>query len=103
MKVIIKNEATNAMRCEIERVDLEIKWVALGLTLGTSGIVVALAKKMAKPQTKTVTHNIPVRKTKIVKQATLQPTTPKDTEWTDFLPMRTQPHLPNQRDDKEKR
>ena len=59
--------------------------------LGTSSSVVALAKKMAKPETKTVT------------QQPQQQTTPKDTERTDFTPIRPQPPLPNQQDDREKR
>ena len=53
--------------------------------LGTSSSVVALAKKMAKPETKTVTRTVAVPKTKIVKQEPQQ-TTPKDTERTDFTP-----------------
>ena len=42
-------QALNAIRSEIERVDDETKWAALELMLGTSRSVVALAKKMAKP------------------------------------------------------
>ncbi len=95
-------QALNAIRGEIERVDDETKWAALELMLGTSSSVVALAKKMAKPETKTVTRTIAVPKTKIVKQVPQQ-TTPKDTERTDFTPIRPQPPLPNQQDDREKR
>ena len=61
-------QALNAIRSEIERVDDETKWAALELMLGTSGSVVALAKKMAKPETKTVTRTVAVPKTKIVTQ-----------------------------------
>ena len=93
-------QALNAIRSEIERVDDETKWAALELMLGTSGSVVALAKKMSKPETKTVTRTVAVPKTKIVTQ---QQTTPKDTERTDFTPIRSQPPLPNQQDDREKR
>ena len=71
--------------------------------LGTSSSVVALAKKMAKPETKTVTRTVAVPKTKIVKQEPQQQTTPKDTERTDFTPIRPQPPLPNQQDSREKR
>jgi len=60
-------------------------------------LVVALAKKMAKPETKTVTRTVAVPKTKIVKQEPQQQTTSKDTEPTDFTPIRLQPPLPNQR------
>ena len=91
-------QALNAIRSEIERVDDETKWAALELMLGTSSSVVALAKKMAKPETKTVTRTVAVPKTKIVTQQPQQQTTPKDTERTDFTPIRPQPPLPNQQD-----
>ena len=96
-------QALNAIRSEIERVDDETKWAALELMLGTSSSVVALAKKMAKPETKTVTRTVAVPKTKIIKQEPQPQTTPKDTERTDFTPIRPQPPLPNQQDDREKR
>ena len=96
-------QALNAIRSEIERVDDETKWAALELMLSTSNSVVALAKKMAKPEAKTVTRTVAVPKTKIVKQQTPPQTTPKDTERTDFTPIRPQPPLPNQQDSKEKR
>ena len=59
--------------------------------------VVALAKKMAKPETKIVTRTVAVPQTKIVKQQTPIQTTPKEIERTDFTPIRPQPPLPNQR------
>ena len=96
-------QALNAIRSEIERVDVETKWAALELMLGTSGSVVALAKKMAKPEIKTVTRTVAIPKTKIVKQEPLQQTTPKDTERPDFTPIRPQPPLPNQQNDRDKR
>jgi len=96
-------QALNAIRSEIERVDDETKWAALELMLGTSSSVVAFAKKMAKPETKTVKHAVAVPKTKIVKQEPQQQTASKDTERTDFTPIRPQPPLPNQQDDRDKR
>jgi len=96
-------QALNAIRSEIERVDDETKWAALELMLGTSSSVVALAKKMAKPETKTVTRTVAVPKTKIIKQEPQQQTTPKDTERTDFTPIRPQPPLPNQQSERPKR
>ena len=99
-------QALNAIRSEIERVDDETKWAALELMLGTSSSVVALAKKMAKPETKTVTRTVAVPKTKIVTQQPQQPqqqTAPKDTERKDFTPIRPQPPLPNQQDSRDKR
>jgi hypothetical protein len=96
-------QALNAIRGDIERVDDETKWAALELMLGTSSSVVALAKKMAKPETKTVTRTVAVPKTKTVKQEPQQQTTPKDTKQTDFTPIRPQPPLPNQQDDRDKR
>ena len=102
-------QALNAIRDEIERVDDETKWAALELMLATSSSVVALAKKMAKPETKTktktktVTRTVAVPKTKVVTQQPQQQTTPKDTERTDVTPIRPQPPLPNQQDSREKR
>ncbi|MDB2689276.1 hypothetical protein N9Z25_07595 [Luminiphilus sp.] len=96
-------QALNAIRGEIERVDDETKWAALELMLSTSSSVVALAKKMTKPETKAVTRTVAVPKTKIVKQQTPPQTTPKDTERKDFTPIRPQPPLPNQQDSREKR
>ena len=69
--------------------------------LSTSNSVVALAKKMAKPET--VTRTVAVPNTKIVKQEPQQQTTPKDAEPTDFTPIRPQPPLPNQQDSRDKR
>jgi hypothetical protein len=68
-------QALNAIRGEIERVDDETKWAALELMLSTSSSVVVLAKKIAKPETKTVTRTVAVPKTKIVKQQTPNTTT----------------------------
>ena len=96
-------QGLHAIRNEIERGDDETKWEALELMLGKSSSVVALAKKMAKPETKTVTRTVTVPKTKIVKQEPPQQTMPKDTERTDFTPIRPQPPLPNQQDDRDKR
>jgi hypothetical protein len=96
-------QALNAIRGEIERVDDETKWAALELMLSTSSSVVALAKKMAKPETKTVTRTVAVPKTKIVTQQPQQQAEPKETEPTDFTPIRPQPPLPNQQDDRDKR
>ena len=96
-------KSLNAIRGEIERVDDETKWAALELMLSTSNSVVALAKKMAKPETKTVTRMVTLPKTKIVKQEPQQQTAPKDAERTDFTPIRPQPPLPNQQNDRDKR
>ena len=93
----------NIIRNQIDAVDARTKWAALELMLSTSNSVVALAKKMAKPETKTVTRTVAVPKTKIVKQQTPQQTTPKDTEWTDFAPIRPHPPLPNQQGNRDKR
>ena len=71
-------QALNAIRGEIERVDDETKWAALELMLSTSSSVVALSKKMTKPDTKTVTRTIAVPETKIVKRQPQQQTVPKE-------------------------
>ena len=96
-------QALNAIRGEIERVDDATKWAALELMLSTSASVVALAKKMAEPETRTVTRTVAVPKTKIIKQPTpqqqqQQQATPNDTKRADFSPIRPQPPLPNKRD-----
>ena len=96
-------QALTTIRGEVERVDDKTKWAALELMLGTSRSVVALAKKMAKPETKTVTRTVAVPKTKIVTQQPQQQAAPKDTERADFTPIRPQPPLPNQQDSREKR
>jgi len=93
----------NIIRNQIDAVDAETKWTALELMLASSASVVTLAKKMAKPETKTVTRTIAVPKTKIVKEQTPPQTIPKDTEPTDFTPIRPQPPLPNQQKDRDKR
>jgi len=49
-------------------VDADPKWAALELMLASSTSVVALAKKMAKPDTKTVTRTISIPKIKVIKQ-----------------------------------
>ena len=64
----------NEIRSEIERIDNRTKWAALELMLRTSSSVVALAKKMAKPETKTVSRTDAVPNTKIVKQEPQQQT-----------------------------
>ena len=51
--------------------------------LSTGSSVVALAKKMAKTETKTVTRTVAVPKTKLVTQRPQQPATPKGTERTE--------------------
>ncbi|MDC1499562.1 hypothetical protein N8390_10500 [Amylibacter sp.] len=59
-----------------------------------------MAKKITKPETKTVTRTVAIPKTRIVKQQTPPQTIPKDTERTDFTPIRPQQPLPNQRNQK---
>ena len=93
----------NIIRNQIEAVDADTKWAALELMLASSASVVALAKKMTKPETKTVTRTVAVPKTKIVKQEPKQQATPKDTEPKDFTPVRPQPPLPNQQGNRDKR
>ena len=58
----------NIIRNQIEVVGANTKWAALELMLASSASVVALAKKMTKPDTKTVTRKISVPKTKVIKQ-----------------------------------
>ena len=71
--------------------------------LGTSSSGVALAKKRVIPETRTVTRTVAVPKAKTVKQELQQQMTAKDTERRDFTPVRQQPPLPNQQEDRDKR
>ena len=63
----------NIIRNQIDAVDTRTKWAALELMLASSVSVVALAKKMTKPDTKTVTRTISIPKTKIITQPLQQP------------------------------
>ena len=69
-------QALNAIRSEIERVDDETKWVALELMLASSASVVALAKKMTKPAAKTVFRKVSIPKVKVTKQPVQQASKP---------------------------
>ena len=64
--------ATSPIRNQIEAVDADTKWAALELMLASSASVVALAKKMTKPDTKTVTRKISIPKNKVIKQPVQQ-------------------------------
>ena len=88
----------NIIRNQIEAVDADTKWVALELMLASSASVVALAKKMAKPGTKTVTRTISIPKTKIIKQPVQLQINPSsnDTARTAIKPASPQKPLANQ-------
>ncbi|MFT6266475.1 MAG: hypothetical protein ACJAWS_002637 [Oleiphilaceae bacterium] len=82
----------NIIRNQIEAVDAETKWAALELMLVSSTSVVALAKKMAKPKTKSITRTISILKTKIVKQPAQKSVDQKATK--DTAPNLTKPVAP---------
>ena len=86
------------MRNQIDAVDADTKWAALELMLTSSTSVVALAKKMAKPDTKTVTRTISIPKTKIIKQPAQKTSKPaaNDAVRTAIKPITPQKPLPNQ-------
>ena len=72
----------------------------LEFMLASSVSVVELAKKLTKPDTKTVTRTISIPKTKIVKQPaqkTASQTATKDTEQIVTKSVAPQKPLPNQR------
>tara|TARA_B110000046_G_scaffold47288_1_gene52336 strand:- start:192 stop:440 length:249 start_codon:yes stop_codon:yes gene_type:complete len=79
-------------------VDADTKWAALQLMLASSASVVALAKKMAKPDTKTVTRIISIPKTKVIKQPAQQTSksAANDAVRTPIKLIRPQKPLPNQ-------
>jgi hypothetical protein len=83
---------------QIEAVDADTKWAALELILASSASVVALAKKMAKPDTKTVTRTISIPKTKVIKQPVQQArkSAANDAVRTAIKPISPQKPLPNQ-------
>ena len=63
----------NIIRNQIDAADADTKLAAHELMLASSASVVALAKKMAKPNTKTVTRTISIPKTKVITQPLQQP------------------------------
>ena len=65
--------------------------------------VIALAKKIAKLETKIITRTVAVSKTKMVKQEPQQQMTTKDSERTNFTLIRQELPLPNKQGDRGKR
>ena len=75
------------------------KWAALELMLGSSTSVVALAKKMAKPDIKPITRTVSIPKTKTLKQPAQQQTvgSANDVVRTGTKSITPQKPLPSQR------
>jgi hypothetical protein len=69
-------KALNVIRSQIDAVDADTKWAALELMLASSASALALAKKMAKLDTKIVTRTISIPKTKVIKKHVQQPSKP---------------------------
>ena len=91
-------KALNIIRNQIDVVDTETKWAALELMIASSASVVALAKKMTKSDTKTVTRTISIPKTKVIKQPIQQASKPvaNDAVRTAIKPITPQKPLPHQ-------
>ena len=91
-------KALNVICNQIEAVDADTKWAALELMLASSASVVALARKMTKPDRKTVTRTISIPKTKVFKQPVQQASKPaaNDAARTAINPIAPQKPLPNQ-------
>ena len=91
-------KAPNVIRNQIDAVDAETKWAALELSFASSASVVALAKKMTKPNTKIVTRTVSIPKTKIIKQPAQQisKSTANDAVRTAIKPTIPQKPLSNQ-------
>ena len=87
----------NIIRNQIEAVDADTKWAALELMLASSASVVALAKEMTKPDTKTVNRKISIPKTKVIKQPVQQASKPavNHVARTAIKPIIPQKPLPN--------
>ena len=64
------------IRNHIDAVVAETKRAALELMLASSASVVALAKNMTNPDTKTVIRTVSIPKTKIIKQPAQQTSNP---------------------------
>ena len=88
----------NVIRNQIDAVDADTKWAALELMLASSASVVALAKKMTKPDTKTITRKTSIPKTKVIKQPVQQLSKPaaNDAVRTAIKPITPQKPLSNQ-------
>ena len=88
----------NIIRNQIEAVDADTKWAALELMLASSASVVALAKKMTKPDTKAVIRKTSIPRTKVIKQPVQQPSKPaaNHVARTAINPITPQKPLPNQ-------
>ena len=88
----------NIIRNQIDAMDADTKWAALELMLASSASVVALAKKMAKPDTKTVNRKISIPKTKVIKQPVQQASKPaaNGVARSVIKPIAPQKPLPNQ-------
>ena len=88
----------NIIRNQIEAADSDTKWAALELMLASSASIVALAKKITKPDTKTVTRKISIPKTKVIKQPVQQASKSdaNDAVRTAINPITPQKLLPNQ-------
>ena len=89
----------NIIRNQIEAVDADTKWAALELMLASSAGVAALAKKIAKPDTKTVTRRTSIPKTKVIKQPIQQASKPaaNHVARTAIKPITPQKPLPNKK------
>ena len=86
------------IRNQIDAVDAETKWAALELMLASSASVVALAKKMTKPDTQTVTRTVFIPKTIVIQQPVQQPSksAAKNAVRTVIKPTTPEKPLPNQ-------
>ena len=83
---------------QIDAMDADTKWAVLELMIASSASVAALAKKMTKPDTKTVNRKIFIPKTKVIKQPAQQTSEPaaNDAARTAIKPITPQKPLPNQ-------
>jgi len=89
-------KALNAIRGDIEGTDAETKLAALELIMGTSQSVVAMARKLTMPKSKTRTVIVP--KEKVIKAEPPQRKVSKpDFEPRSLEPIKRIPPLPNQR------
>ena len=96
--------ALNKIRTLADKADTETKLAALQLMLGTSQSVVALAKKLTAPKTKTRTKVVKayIPKEKVVQKEPEQQQAAEPASPPQLQPFKPIPPLSNQQDSEEK-
>jgi len=94
-------QALNTIRALADKADAETKMAALQLILGTSQSVVALAKKLTTPNTKTKVIKAYLPKEKVAQKEPEQQQIAEPATLSQQQPLKPIPSLSNQRNDLE--